>query len=173
MVGGRPQADRPTSLTVGTPLPGCPDRATKRRTRFNFPCHCEAEGRGDRRECLWCNLLLHRADLQNVPGDSQKVNWPEGPREATLGCVGSLLGMTGGEVVRIRRGAVSDSVRPAERSMPVPYEKIPTKMLGAAASRPPHGLYRRARWTMFRAYTKSMYFVENEQRDGNHLYLTG
>ena len=23
------------------------------------------------------------------------------------------------------------------------------------------------------AYTKSMYFVENEQRDGNHLYLTG
>ena len=138
--------------------PGCPDRTAKRRTRFNFPCHCEAEGRGDRRECLWCNLLLHRADLQNVPGDSY---------------VASLLGMTGGKIVRIRRGAVSDSVRPAERSMPVPYEKIPQKMLGAAASRPPHGLYRRARWTMFRAYTKSMYFVENEQRDGNHLYLSG
>ena len=34
---GRPQADRPTCLTVGTPLPGCPDRATKRRTRFDFP----------------------------------------------------------------------------------------------------------------------------------------
>ena len=107
---GRPQADRPTCLTVGTPLPGCPDRTTKRRTGFDFPCHCEAEGRGDRRECLWCNLLLHRADLYNVPGDSY---------------VASLLGMTGGEIVRIRRGAIVDSVRPAERSMPIPYEGIP------------------------------------------------
>ena len=98
--GGRPQADRPTSLTVGTPLPGCPDRTAKRRTMFDFPCHCEAVGRGDRRECLWCNLLVSCADLYNVPGDSHGA---------------SPLGMTGGEIVRIRRGAVVHFVHTAER----------------------------------------------------------
>ena len=60
MVGGRPQADRPTSLTVGTPLPGCPDR---------------------------------RAQGWGTPGD---------------GC---------------------------------PYKRIPSKRVGAAASRPPYGDY--------------------------------
>ena len=53
------------------------------------------------------------------------MNWPEGPREATLGCGASLFGMTGEEIVRIRRGTAFDWVRPAERSMPVPYEGIP------------------------------------------------
>ena len=33
--------------------------------------------------------------------------------------------MTGGEIVRIRRGTAFDWVRAAERSMPVPYERIP------------------------------------------------
>ena len=96
--GGR----KPTALhvLVGTPLPGCPDRTTKRRTGFDFPCHCEAEGRGDRRECLWCNLLVSCADLYNVPGDSY---------------VASLLGMTGGEIVRIRLRAAVNSVHTAER----------------------------------------------------------
>ena len=89
--------------------PGVSDRTTKRRIRFDFPCHCEAEGRGDRRECLWCNLLVSCADLYNVPGDSY---------------VASLLGMTGGKIVRIRRGAVGIFVCPAERSMPVPCEEI-------------------------------------------------
>ena len=38
-------------------------------------------------ELSWCGALYENGRLRNsVPGDCQKVNCPEGAREATLGC---------------------------------------------------------------------------------------
>ena len=71
---GHPGRGVPTGLTVGNgPVPF---RRTHRNDRstpanpHNLPtCHCEAAGRGDRRECLWCNLLRHCTNPHCLPGD--------------------------------------------------------------------------------------------------------
>ena len=46
-----------------------PNAGRRIRTTFPQACHCEAAGRGDRRECLWCNLLVRGSMLWSFPGD--------------------------------------------------------------------------------------------------------
>ena len=60
---------------------------SNRRTGFKLPLSLRAR---QGVAISWYRV----AKLHNPPGDSQKVNCPEGAREATLGCIASLLGMT-------------------------------------------------------------------------------
>ena len=85
---------------VGATLAVVPVRTTKKGPGKISTSLRGAKRRGDRRERLWCNPFSFRSPwdraVQSTAGDAdcQKVNWPEGPREATLGCGPTGLAMT-------------------------------------------------------------------------------
>ena len=80
---GHPSRGGPTIFTVGNGpravprnTPNGPPPPGESASPSHYHCHCEAEGRGDRRECLWCNLLRDCANPNDVPGDCHVGLWP-------------------------------------------------------------------------------------------------